>query len=101
MLPERLRASVAQVNLRCPVGVTLPVRHPSTASRSSFRADGSAERRDHCPAIASSSGATAGDRAANEIGSASCRERVCQYGEISVVAVTFNKKGMNCNALKQ
>src|SRR3546814_14603835 len=28
----------------------------------------------------------------NEIGRASCRERVCQYGEISVVAVSLKKK---------
>src|SRR3546814_15735104 len=27
-----------------------------------------------------------------KIGRASCRERVCQYGSISVVAVTFNTK---------
>src|SRR3546814_13672634 len=27
-----------------------------------------------------------------EIGRASCRERVCQYGEISVVAVSLKKK---------
>src|SRR3546814_19125126 len=27
-----------------------------------------------------------------EIGRASCRERLCQYGEISVVAVSFKKK---------
>src|SRR3546814_14133047 len=30
--------------------------------------------------------------AADEIGSASCRERECQYVEISVVAVSVNKK---------
>src|SRR3546814_19378478 len=28
----------------------------------------------------------------NKIGRASCRERVCQYGTISVVAVTLKKK---------
>src|SRR3546814_12659457 len=31
-------------------------------------------------------------RTAEEIGSASCRERVCQYVEISVVAVSLKKK---------
>src|SRR3546814_13931985 len=34
----------------------------------------------------------AGDRERIEIGRASCRERVCQYVAISVVAVSLNKK---------
>src|SRR3546814_16566242 len=32
-----------------------------------------------------------------EIGRASCRERVCQYVEISVVAVSLKKKQINYN----
>src|SRR3546814_11504090 len=35
---------------------------------------------------------SAADNAAMEIGSASCRDRVCQYVSISVVAVSFKKK---------
>src|SRR3546814_20549495 len=36
--------------------------------------------------------AAAGRRMHEQIGRASCRERVCQYVSISVVAVSFNKK---------
>src|SRR3546814_16369638 len=32
------------------------------------------------------------ERTDDEIGSAACRERVCKYGEISVVAVAIKKK---------
>src|SRR3546814_19264208 len=32
-----------------------------------------------------------------KIGRASCRERVCQYGEISVVAVSLKKKNKKIN----
>src|SRR3546814_14954162 len=39
------------------------------------------------------SGAAAAD--SRKIGSASCRERVCQYVSISVVAVPFKKKKQN------
>ena len=41
----------------CCLSVSLPVRHPNTASRSSSYADSRAGRRGHCPATASSSGA--------------------------------------------
>src|SRR3546814_15931452 len=37
--------------------------------------------------------------AADQIGRASWRERVCQYGEISVVAVSFKKK--KCTHIKK
>src|SRR3546814_11623273 len=35
---------------------------------------------------------TAGERARHQIGRASCRERVCQYVYISVVAVSLKKQ---------
>src|SRR3546814_20340497 len=35
---------------------------------------------------------TAQEQRAGQIGRASCRERVCQYGKLSVVAVTRKKK---------
>src|SRR3546814_16482648 len=34
-----------------------------------------------------------------QIGRASCRERVCQYVSISVVAVSLKKKKNNCNIM--
>src|SRR3546814_15354772 len=41
-------------------------------------------------------------QALNKIGRASCRERVCQYVSISVVAVSFKKKSKsNINKKKQ
>src|SRR3546814_17043188 len=36
-----------------------------------------------------------------QIGRASCRERVCQYGSISVVAVSLKKKKQNATKIDQ
>src|SRR3546814_12635942 len=44
----------------------------------------------------------AGAELKNEIGRASCRERVCQYVEITVVAVSLKKKSIyTMNRLKK
>src|SRR6056297_3681486 len=39
-------------------------------------------------------------RTARQIGRASCRERVCQYVQISVVAASFKKKKQNSDGTK-
>src|SRR3546814_17569708 len=54
-----------------------------------------APRAEQCRKAGAVEAAAAFVESDDEIGRASCRERVCQYVSISVVAVSLNKKKIN------